>query len=530
MPQPSNPRSPASQSPDPDPASSNATGTYPADLAPAAPWRLAVARLWYEASSFTPLTRTLEDFRHREWIAGAEAPDLYAGTATEMGAVVDFLARHPDWQARFLRCTSAVPGGPVLQADLDIITDEIVTGLATGRWDAVYLSLHGALLGTGDLAPDLTLLRRVRAAIGPQVPLAVSFDMHACLPAEIADQVDILTGYRSYPHVDMHETAMRALTLLDRRVRGEIAPRVSLRPLPMLPPSHEMRTEAGPMAEMVALALDAEAAPGIHDVSIFGGFAYADTPHAQSTICVCHEAGNDVSPSLDRLGAAMLTRRAAFLPDLPDPTQAIAEARRLLAAGTRWPVAVLDPADNPLSGGIGDTTALLRALVDGAADLPAVFCFLHDPALVAKARRRGPGATLTAAMGGRIVPEHGPPVTLTAEVERLTDGRFRNLGPMERGMPVDLGATAVLRAGSLRIVVTETCQSANDPGWCALHGIDLSETAIFAVKAKNHFRAAFGPLCGAMITTDAPGPAPADLRRLCYRHVPAGHLATEGPA
>lgn len=502
----------------------------PADPDPSASLTLAVARLWYEASSFTPLTRSLEAFRQREWTAGPEAAALYAGTATEMGAVVDFLAGHPDWQARFLRCTSAIPGGPVLQADLDAIADEIIAGLTAVRWDGVYLSLHGALLGTEDLTPDLTLLRRVRAAIGPQVPLAVSFDMHACLPAEIADLVDIMTGYRSYPHVDMHETAMRALTLLDRRVRGEIGPRVSLRPLPMLPPSHEMRTEAGPMAEMVALGREAEAAPGIHDVSIFGGFAYADTPHAQSTICICHEVGTDVVPSLDRLGAAMLARRAAFLPDLPDPTEAIVAARRLLAAGTRWPVAVLDPADNPLSGGIGDTTALLRALVDGAADLPAVFCFLHDPALVTEARRRGPGATLTASLGGRIAPEHGAPVPLTAEVERVTDGRFRNLGPMERGMPVDLGATAVLRAGNLRIVITETCQSANDPGWCDLHGIDLSETAIFAVKAKNHFRAAFGPLCGAMITTDAPGPAPADLRRLRYRHVPAGHLATEGAA
>lgn len=483
-----------------------------------------MARLWYEGSSFNPVPRRLADFRGREWTDGPGAPDVYAGTATELGAVVDFLRDHPDWDARFLRCTSAVPGGPVAQDDLDAMIDEIVGGIAAAPWDAVYLSLHGALIGTVDLAPDLTLLRRVRAAIGPGVPLAASFDMHACLDPEIGRLLDVMTGYRSYPHVDMHDTASRALRLLDARVRGRLDPCVTLLPVPMLPPSHEMRTDAGPMAEMVARARAAEARPGLHDVSIFGGFAYADTPNAHATICLCHDRGADVGPVAADLAAAMLDRHAGFLPDLPGPEAGLVEARRLIASGRRWPVAVIDPADNPLSGGIGDTTALFCALVAGAGDLPAVFSFFHDPDLVARAHAAGVGAPIFARLGGRLAPEFGPAVPINAVVERLTDGRFRNSGPMERGMAVNLGRTAVLRHDKLRIVISETCESANDPGWCALHGIDLSEVALFCVKAKNHFRAAFGPLCGAMVTIDAPGPAPADLRRLTYRHVPAEYL------
>lgn len=112
----------------------------------------------------------------------------------------------------------------------------------------------------------------------------------------------------------------------------------------------------------------------------------------------------------------------------------------------------------------------------------------------------------------------------SGEIVRLTDGCFVNTGPMERGRPEAVGRTVLLRAGALQVVVAETAQSVNDPAWAALHGIDLGEVALFCTKAKNHFRAAFGTFCGAIIDVDTPGPAPADLTGLPYRHVPASFL------
>lgn len=490
------------------------------------PHRLAVARLWYEANSFNPLPQPLAAFQAREWVKGPQAAVLYSDTATEMGAVVDFTRRNPDWEVEYLRCTSAPPGGPVAQQDLDRVLDEIVTGIEAGSWDAIYLSLHGALIGTTDLCPDHTLLARIRAAIGPDVPIAASFDMHACLNPAIAPLLDVITVYRTYPHVDMFDTAMRALTLLRETVEGVARPAVSLYPVPMLPPSHEMRTDHGPMAELVALAQQ-EAAPGLHHVEVVGGFAFADTPHAHACIAICHERGADVSGMGERLAAAALARHEAFIPHLPGPVPGLEQALAALRDGARWPVAVVDAADNPLSGGIGDTTTLLSAVMEVAPDLPVVFAFFHDAELVASAHRLGEGAAISAQLGGRVAPHFGAPVAFRGTVTRLTDGRFRNSGPMERGMPVNLGRTAVLQSGKLQIVISETCQSANDPGWCTLHGIDLSQTALFCVKAKNHFRASFAPLCGAIITIDAPGPAPADQRLLTYRHVPPHYLTPQ---
>lgn len=54
----------------------------------------------------------------------------------------------------------------------------------------------------------------------------------------------------------------------------------------MLLPSLNMRTESGPMQTMIHSALEAERMEGIENVSIFGGFPYADTPNSSASILV----------------------------------------------------------------------------------------------------------------------------------------------------------------------------------------------------------------------------------------------------
>jgi microcystin degradation protein MlrC len=218
------------------------------------------------------------------------------------------------------------------------------------------------------------------------------------------------------------------------------------------------------------------------------------------------------------VAAALAQRRDHFYVRLPDPQAGIAAA---MATGASGPVAVIDPADNPLSGGIADTPGLLRALLSTKLDGPSVFAFFHDPELVAEAHGRGIGARFDCRLGGRLTDLYGAPVEITAEVRNLTDGRFRNRGPMEKNLRVNLGQTAVLAVGDIQIIITETCQAPNDPGYFELHGIDLARTRLLCVKAKNHFRAAFAPSLSAIVDIDAPGPASLDLTRLPFRHAPA---------
>jgi microcystin degradation protein MlrC len=80
----------------------------------------------------------------------------------------------------------------------------------------------------------------------------------------------------------------------------------------------------------------------------------------------------------------------------------------------------------------------------------------------------------------------------------------------------------MVRAGKLRIILTSRKEAAVDPAFFALHGVDLAGVRLLANKAKNHFRAAFAPLCSAIVECDVPGPAALDLASLPFRHVPPG--------
>jgi len=476
---------------------------------------LAVARLWYEANSFSPVIADRAAFERREWLTGDQALEAARGANTEIAALHDFQAAWPDWQVTVLRCASASPAGPMDDDLFSEFFDEVLDGLAKQTWDAVYLSLHGAGVTTRRARPELGLIAAVRNAIG-DAPLGVSFDLHGNIAPEAARYITYASGYRTYPHVDMRETATRVLDRLATTAEGRLKPVGVVLKTGSLLPSFNMRTADGPMADIQALARVLESGR-VLDVSAFGGFPYADTPDAGGTAMAYADGDAEAARNAARILAEdMHARRGEFDIRLPSPAEGIARA----LAGPPGLVCVTDPADNPYSGGIADTPALFRALLQARPPVPTVFAFFCDPALVDWAHLTGIGAVLDVKLGGQLSRDFGAPVEARAVVLRFTEGKFVNTGPMETGLAVDLGRTVLLDVEGIQVVVTETCSAANDPAFFALHGIDLGATRLLCVKAKNHFRAAFQPRAALIVDTDAPGPAALDLSTLPYGKVP----------
>lgn len=484
--------------------------------------RLGVARLWYEGNAFCPIPATRQDFERREWRKGADALQAARNTGTELAAVCDFMQTRTDWDVEVSRCASALPSGLIAHALFEAFMAEVLADFQDRHWDAFYLSLHGAGITSGCDAPELELLKALRAA-HPGIPIAASFDMHANHAAELVTFLDVACGYRTYPHVDMRETAARTLDLLRRTAEGEIRPAGALRQEGKYLSSANMRTDSGPMAALQELALSL-IHPPILDVSVYGGFAYANSSNIGASVMAWADGDVDAARNAANTVYTELVRRASEF-DIPliEPAEGIA-----IALETPGLVAVTDPADNPLSGGIGDTPTLLRALVNARPDFPCVFASLADAAVLRAAQAAGTGAVIQVQLGGKQTPLYGESVPLTVQVERFTLGRYINTGPMEHGSTVDCGKTVVLRSGTILIIISEFIASCNDPAFFALHGIDLSATRLLCVKAKNHFRAAFAPLCQSIVDVDAPGPACLNLALLPLRRRNPGsenHLA-----
>lgn len=487
--------------------------------------RLAVARLWFEGNAFSPVPADMAAFEGYEWQAGQDVLEAMRGTATELGAVAAFADHHPDWEVVVLRCAAALPAGHIDEQVFERLSAEILEGLASGLdqggWDAVYLSLHGAAITTQRETPELDLARMVREAL-PRVPLGASFDLHGNMPPQWAEVLDVASVYRTHPHVDMAETADRVLAGLVRCVDDGLKTRRVVLNDRIILPSINMRTAAGPMCELEQAARNATTG-AVLDVSVFGGFPYSDTEYTGASVFVVSDASQDPDGHEAQAAArAVMDRIRILAPDfriqLPNAADAMARALSITRPGL---IAVTDSGDNPLSGGGGDTPELFRQMIAARPQVPCLFASFADRDVVRLAREAGTGQRIDVTLGGRHGSHFGQGVRVTATVEKLTDGRFVNTGPMQTGVERRCGGSVLLRIeglASAHVIVTERVVAGDDPAFHALHGIDLAALRLLCAKAKNHFRAAFAERCIEIIDCDAPGPACQDLSQLPFRH------------
>ena len=201
--------------------------------------------------------------------------------------------------------------------------------------------------------------------------------------------------------------------------------------------------------------------------------------------------------------------------DLPDVREGI---NRAISLVDDKPIVLADISDNPLSGGSGDTTVLLREMVQRNTP-DTLFGGLYDPESIEACRKTGVGNKVSLSLGGKISPEFGEPVLVEATVVTLSDGIFYNSGPFNQHLKVDLKGAAHIRVGHLDILLIGRPMSANDPEMFRHIGLEPSTKRILGLKAKNHFRAAFEPIVGPIIYVDAPGVASNRLTTFTYRQI-----------
>lgn len=476
-------------------------------------YRIAIGEVAHETNTFCAAPTGVEVFRRYQWHRGDEIVAAHAGNRSYVGGMLDAAGRL-GVAAVPVFCTMAYPSGTITADAYAVILDELLGGIARALpLDAVCLSLHGA--GVAEGADDLEgdLLRRVRELVGPDVPIAVALDLHGNITQAMLDHADGLFGTNFYPHTDSFERGAEALAFLVRLLRREIRPVMHLTTLPMV--ISTCSTDLEPGRRMNELCWEWEARPGLLDVTIFHGFPYTDVPAvgvsvltiADGDAALAREAGADVA-------RAIWAAREEYRPTSLTPQEAIAAA--LAVEG--GPVVINDTSDNPGGGSPGDSTHLLRAILDAGLD-GACYAFIYDPQTAALAHDAGIGATVRVRLGGKTDTLHGAPIEAEAYVKGLTDGRFRLTTPMGRGMAVDLGPSARLVIGGVDIIVASERNQVLDDEVFLLHGIDVRRRKIVALKSSAHFRAGFRDLAAAIITADAPGATTLHLEHFDHRRI-----------
>lgn len=466
--------------------------------------RVLAAGFKHETNTFSTVPTDLEAYRARALYYDADVAANLMGTRTEMAAFLAFAAAE-DWQMVTPVYADATPGGAVTADAFDHIAAAITDAAKDqGPFDAVLLSLHGAMVAAHTDDGEGELLARLRAVVGPDVPVAVTLDLHANVSDRMAELADVMVAYRTYPHVDQVEIATQAAALIKRTLGGEIKPTVTVARRDMLEGVDQGRTTAaGPMTEVLHTADRMLKLEGVLATSVCAGFAKADTPDTGPAALVVGDGRDRRYAKLaDRLMDQVWdSRHRRTVQTVP---LGAAINRASLASGIGGPLVLADFADNPGGGGHGDATGLLGAMI--AADLrDAAFATICDPAAARICWENGLGALVHLDLGGKTDPAYGPPLAVRGTVQALTQGRFALQGPMAAGLRVDLGPTAVLKVGGIEIVVASRRLQAHDVMFFQHARIDVTAKKVIAVKSAQHFRAAFEPLAAEVMVVDEGG-------------------------
>jgi microcystin degradation protein MlrC len=452
--------------------------------------RLAVARLWFCSNSFNPRRTRLADLQRHEWTEGPPAFTHPRAPRSEIDGLSAFLSVRPGWEVTMLRCAAAPPGGPLAADVLGAWLSDVESALRPGRFDALYLSLHGACQAEGDPGIDVTVLRRLRM-VARRLPIVASFDGQA----NISDELPLLldgSSARRGPG-DGAAAAARALGLLEGILAGRCRPIGAVARVPALIPPVQLRPV---MASLWAGELAHERAP-LLDRSVFSGFAWGDNSWAGPSAL----AWADRDAGAAREAAAELALRLARGRDhsADHPLPAAAEA--VAGAAARGRTLILDPADDPEAGSLGDTPELLRAmLAAGPAD--SAFGVLADSRALAAACAAGEGAEFEHLLGACLTPLYGRPVPARLRVVRL------------------LAGMALLRAGPVAILVADRPTPA-EPALFAAAGIDLAGLRLLALKGGETARVSFARVFPDSVTVGCAGPSSPDLSGLPFTYVPA---------
>ena len=479
--------------------------------------RVAVASLMQETNTFSPIPTTIALFETYYVLRGEELRSGYGPARVEVPAMLAVL-QQADIEAVPLYAAYAAAAGPLRRTDFDAMVGEIERRLAdAGPLDGLLLALHGALVVEDAPDGDGEIIERLRKVLGPGVPIGVSLDLHGHITAQKLQPDTFLVGYQQYPHIDMYETGERTARLMVDTLAGRRRPVMALVKRPVIVPAVCGRTTDGPLAAVAEAARAAEAAGEVLHASIFPVQPWIDAPDLGFAALVCADGDAAAAERVaTRLADMVWERRRDF--DLG--LMPLEETIRIGLAAEGMTL-VGDTGDAPTGGAAADATAVLAALLaNGAVESQRLSLLtMCDPAGAAAAHAAGIGKTFSLAVGHSFSTADGAPLPISGTVLHVSDGSYVMGDGGANGLTIDMGPTAVIGIGGIRLLLRSRPSMEWDTAMYRSQGLDPATAALVFVKSPSHFRVAFGPLAARIVLADTPGPTRADIRKLPYTRV-----------
>lgn len=417
------------------------------------------------------------------------------------------------WHVTESLCAFAQPAGITTRAVYEGFRDEILKDLAAAMpVDAVLLSMHGAMAADGYDDCEGDLLGRLRALVGPDLPVGVELDLHCHVSAAMLEHATALVLFKEYPHIDVAERADDLFTLIQATLEGRAKPAMAAFDCRMIGVFHTTRE---PMRGFVDRCAALEGRDGVLSVSIAHGFPWGDVPEMGSRIVVVTDGDRAKAARLAaQLGREFFAIREATQPPYIGLDEAVARA-----AGHNGPKALVlaDVADNAGGGAASDSTFLLQALLErGVRD--AALGMIWDPVAVRLAIEAGEGATLPLRLGGKCGPASGPPLDVAARVLKIGRDVAIEFGA-ERKSLGRIGDAVALEIDGVTVIANSLRTQCLSRDCFTRLGVDPAQKRVVVVKSMQHFHAAYAPIAAEVLYVAAPGALTTRWSELPYRKI-----------
>lgn len=455
---------------------------------------LFIAGLDTETNTFSPMQTGLEAFSEN-LIAYGDATQRPLNCCSSQLFVWRNAAQEKGWNVVESLCAVAEPGGRTTRLVYEHFRKTILGDLeAAMPVDAVMLALHGACVADGYDDVEGDLISHVRKLVGPEIPIAVELDLHCHITDLMIDNASIIMTYKEYPHTDIETIAAQLFAMLERTLAGEIRPIMAAYDCRLVSIFHPHKA---PLRGIVDRMKEMEGQDGVLAISFGHGFPWGDVADVGAkTLVVTDNDSSKAARIAESFGHEIYVAREEMRGDYLTIDEALDRA----IAVQNGPVVLADVSDNAGGGAPGDSTVILRRILErGIEDVSS--CLYWDPIAVRMCREAGEGATLELRIGGKIGKVSGDPLDLTVKIRRIASDITQRFGPT----PLSIGDAVWVSSGSIDIVLNTVRTQTFHPECMTGLGLDPSQKKIIVVKSSNHFRAGFEPIASEILYVSAPG-------------------------
>ncbi len=476
-------------------------------------FRVGIVGIYHESNTFLSTGTEWEDFEKGHLLSGNDIIIEYRNAYHEIGGVIEVFSNQENIDLIPIFYAEATPGGRISKMTsnklLKTMEDLLVKALPL---DGLMVLPHGAAVSDDYPDFDGKWLSMVRSLVGEDIPIVGTIDPHCNLSDEMARSVNALIAYKTNPHIDQRQTGIDASLILLGMMWGEIRPVMAAQKTQVAISIEMQHTASEPCLSFYKLAEDIACLPEVLSISIVLGFPYADVYEmGSSVIVVTDNAPSKAAKLANRLKRYLEKNHVLFsgkktsLRELPEK---IVQAEK--------PLLLLDMGDNVGGGSPGDSTYLLSFLEEN--DFGRGFMCIYDPAVVDQFQRLKVGDRLTVETGGKTDRLHGNPVSVSAELMAMVDGKFFENEPRHGGqVSFNMGLTAIVNTAmnntlmltSRRIVPFSLQQ-------LLAFGLDPSSYQLIVAKGVHAPLAAYMTVCKDLVRVNTPGTTTADVASLHF--------------